>query len=295
MLTDLTSLCRQSLEALPLPTASIPLMLVAWENHEKVVALAAPAKEAWDAVEALSDNPRPFEQRHWPLLLRVAATPYLCLSYWCAVRAAFGENGYKQTSDRGYYSCDYQCTVNTFKGFTHHVFCEMCGLNIPRMFFNANRTCEGCRMEEAILRQDGNLEKAVRQVIEALGYGHTRAPYQTNDSSCVPFMVFRQLEDENMLEDTQELSEIMLNAPLLKEFFRRAKGLDHLETRSRYKRSRICAIQHNNKFESPDLPFQSRDDMLEAQAYRKTLTNEELEKTGGRGWSPEHKPPRSIW
>lgn len=299
MLTDLTSLCRQSLEALPLPHASVPLMLVAWENYEKVLALAAPAKEAWDAVEAASADPREFELRHWPLLLRREATPYLCLYYWSVVRAAFGENGYKQTSDRGYYSCDFQCRVDTYKGFTHLVSCDDCGLDLPRLYFNANSTCEGCRMEKVILRQDQNLEQTVRKVIDALGYGLTNKltnkPYKTNDESYVPFMVFRQLEEQDLLQDRLELCEIILNAPELKNYFRFAEDLDHKELRSKYMRSRVCVKQYENPYENLRAPFQCMVQMLESQAYRRTLTHEDYEKTDGRGWSLEHKPPVSQW
>lgn len=295
MLYDLTSLCRQSLEALPLPRASIPLMLTAWETHQKITALIAPDKAKWDAAQLLTHNPRRFGRSHWPKRLEVDATPLLCLFYWCCARACFGDNGYKQTLDRGFYSCNFQCRVDTYKEFTSHVICDMCDISLPQLFFNSGGTCEGCRMEKAIYREIDHLEEEIRDTTRALGYGETDEPYVSNKDSNFPYEAFAKAEQDGLVKTRQDMFDFLYEFPQLQEFWRCAEKLDDEEAKAKFFRGRFCGRQKDNEYMTPPFPYTSQQQILGCYAYRRTLTHEEFEQTEGKGWAPAQGVQHCPW
>lgn len=304
MLYDLTSLCRQSLEAHPLPKFSITLMLTAWEQLQKVTALAAPYKKEWEQEQAESGNPdnRRFGIRHWPEELQEIATRFLCLFHWCAVRACFGENGYKQTKDRGHYSSDFQCNVDTYKEFTAYLICDWCGHSLPRLFYNYANTCEGCRMESAIREARDHLENYVRDAARALGYRTggkdlTFPHYLTDkEQSNFPYEAFAPAADgQSPFNTKKQFVNILLGAPKLERFFFVVERIDWEEKRAGFCRSRVNSSQKENEFATVPFPYTWRGEADACSAYRRTLTHEEFDETEGRGWSPANGVQWCPW
>lgn len=310
MLYDLTSVFRQSLEALPLPKASIPLMLLAVSLFYVVTETIAPYEKEWNEKEAIiaeeeGTEPRRFAKRYWPGQLHIDATPLVCAFHWTAVRACFGANGWKQTKDRSYYASDFQCKVDTYKEWSYPMFCQDgCGRSIARLFFNFGMVCEGCRLEKAIREQDNHLEMHVRGAIQALGYDERNIsstfPYyaSTKEDSNIPYEALVPAHDGEVLFNTKvEFKTILTQAPKLQEFFRCLRTLDAEEQRVKFVlRSRVCARQLDNDYANPPSSlYTSKQSLDGCSAYRRTLTHEEFEQTDGKGWTPRNGATFCPW
>lgn len=292
MVYDYSSLFRQWSEALPAPRSCIAMVLAAWELDERIRDHIASGEKSWRAEQQDSDEIPEFKEKYLPMSLKDEISRLRTIRHWVVVRATCGENGWKQTSDRGFYSCNYQCTVGNFLEHSQRMICDTCELGgLPRIFFNACDTCEGCRLRNRVLHQeDGHLQHLKAQATEALGYGTDDEPFRTNSESNFPFDAFRRDENGDLPVKTRtDFVRILDNAQSCRGFIDIAAELDVSEKRAGYYKGRKTIRQLYNPYAgNPGLHVRG-DELLEFYRYRRALTHEEYAKSNGRGWEPVNR------
>lgn len=294
MLHDLTSVCRQSLEALPLCEKAIPLMLKVWELQEEEKRLIAVAEHAWNEEHADTTPPPAFTEDDWAQPLREKVYNLRYIGHWVSVRACFGDNGYKDTADRCFYSSNFKCTVETYKEFTTLMVCYGgedvsddfgCQRSFPRYFFNSSTFCESCRLEEALYENNYNLEKDIRAAIETLGFNdHQNDQYLSNEESAFPFEAWT--ETVNRRDD---LMPLLIRIPELQPFILSLQGLDVSEAKAKFPRGRIVRRQRFHPLQDLKSNEMSAENVLAQNAYRRTITYQQQERAGFKGWAPWHR------
>ncbi|CAN8101173.1 unnamed protein product [Discula destructiva] len=295
ILTDMTSMCRQWLEALPLVKDAVPLMLRAWEFKEEMDALVAAAERVWNNANAGQTPIPPFKFQDWPQELREKTSELTCPFLWLAVRACFGNNGFRQTADRGFYSCNFKLTARGYKEFACHLICSECNLSLPRIFFNACEMCEGCRLQDAIDEQDDNLERLIRRATRALGYGASMKPYVANVDSNFPYDALKPVAGVSPVQSRADFVHIMIATPKLQSFIRHIQALDEQEKKAGYPRGHIIVRQEPHRWAENAELHDSADIILLRHPYRRTLTHEEQATANGEGWASWHGVQGYMW
>ncbi|KAJ4397684.1 hypothetical protein N0V93_001917 [Gnomoniopsis smithogilvyi] len=292
-----SSLFRQWSEALPAPRSCIAMILACWEVDEDIRGLKAAAEKEWRAELWDPQSTDPFTKDRWPKSLHCEVGKLETLRHWTVVRATCGENGWKQTADRGFYSCDYQCTVGNFMEHSHPLLCDTCDLTLPRIFFNACETCEGCRLEDRVLyRENDHLQHLKRKATAALGYGTILEPFRTNAESNFPFDAFRRDENGDLPVKTRaDFARIVDSAPSLREFIDTAAELEVKEQLAGYRKGRKTIRQLDHPYAGSPPLYASGAEILARHPYRRALTHDDYAKSGGRGWEPANKEAFLKW
>lgn len=298
MMYKYSSLFRQWAEALPAPRSCIAMIIATWEVDEGTRGLIAAGEEPWQARRRVRDDMAEFQDNDWPQPLKDKVSRQLVVRHWLVVRATCGENGWKQTADRGFYSCNYQCTAGNYLEHSKAMICDTCELGgLPRIFFNACETCEGCRLRDCVLHQENDhLQQLKAQATEALGYGTGGQPFRTNSESNFPFDAFKPDENGDLPVKTRaDFVRILDTAPSLRGFIDLAAELEVSEHRAGYRKGRQTIGQLDNPYADPPSLDVYGDQLLEFYRYRRGLTHEEYAKSNGMGWEPSNKDVVLQW
>lgn len=292
-----SSLFRQWNEALPTPRSCFAMILACWEVDEKTRRLTAKAEKEWRAEQGDTQSSDPFLKSCWPTSLQLEVRELEALRHWTIVRATCGENGWKQTADRGFYSCDYQCNVGNFLEHSHHLLCDTCDLSLPRIFFNACDTCEGCRLEDRVLyRENDHLQQWKRRATAALGYGTIDEPFRTNAESNFPFHAFKSDENGELpIKTRADFVRIVDSAPSLRDFIDAAAQLEIRERRAGYRKGRKTIRQLDHPYADTPRLYAPGKQILARHPYRRALTHDEYAQSDGRGWEPANKEVFLKW
>lgn len=294
-----SSLFRQWCEALPAPRSCFALILACWKVDERIRNFVAAAEKEWRAADGHSDltNPPPFTRDSWPTSLKLKVFELEAVRHWTVVRATCGDNGWKQTADRGFYSCDYQCTAANFLQHSQRLICGTCGLSLARFFFNSCENCEGCRLEDRVVYQENDhLQHWKRRATAALGYGTVQEPFRTNAEANFPFDAFKRDEYGDLpVKTRRDFVRIIDSAPSLREFIDAAAQLEVKEQNAKYRKGRQTIRQLDHPYANTPSLYASGAEILARHPYRRALTHDDYAKSGGRGWEPVNKEVFIKW
>lgn len=304
MIYNYSCLFRQWLEALPGPRLWVPLALACWDVDERIRELDAAAEKVWRAQLTEDDFADPEDPPvfTWDIpQLRFMERESIerdTLRQWTLVRAMCGDNGWKQTADRGFYSCNYQCTAGNFMEHFTPMKCRKCHLSLARLFFNAISVCEGCRLEERVVYgEKDHLQQWKRQATEALGYGAVDESFRTNAESNFPFDAFKRRDENGDLpvKSRADFVRILDSTLSLRKFIDTAMEMEYGERLAGYCKGRKTIRQLDHPLANYPSVGEDQRKIVARHPYRRALTHGEYAESDGKGWEPANKASFLQW